>query len=794
MFTAENLKMNRFQNILGMLFLWIVAIQFAYSQKKSITKEDVYFIVEVRVVDDKDNKSIKNADVSINGVSFLYDVIKDFYLVRAKVGDELTVTHPGFETVYYKIRSNEEIRITVEGYDNTYSAESKISKKTKYAISRGKVPFEDNYLQNLDSASYYKEKNIDKSISFITEVLKASRSNDRKASAYKLLGDIYSYWKQYDLAASNYKNAIQYRDDAFTKLLLGQSQFALKEYDLAIKTFLGIHRRGLRMYHSILLSESLGDVYLAKKEYEKAKQQFETTLRIAEREKVTAKVTDLNSKLGDVEAAQGNIALANTKFQNSIDLAKQENPARSILEQDKVADYYNQTQQFDKEIDLRKQTLEEVEKIKDSIDTKVNAKPLYEISTGVSSNFDNYGTEIDTLIKPTKKLDVKRKFPNLTLDQFNSIVNSQAINYKIGRTLVQTDKPQQAIPFLENSIKDAATNNDLVVQKDATRKLSESFASIGDYDKALAAYKSYVSLVDTLYKKRNQEIEQAKRFSLKIAENQNRIASLEKDKALSSNIMDLAIKDQQLAAERSRSQQYVIYSLGVGILAMIVFAILLFRSNRQQKMNNNLLALKSMRSQMNPHFIFNALNSVNSFIAVNDERNANRYLSEFSTLMRSVLENSEEDFIPFTKELELLELYVKLEHNRFQDKFDYRIEIDDSIDLEAFSIPPMLLQPYIENAIWHGLRYKEEKGNLLIQVNAIDDNSLVVMIQDDGVGRKQSKALKTKNQLKQKSKGMSTTKQRVDILNNMYQDRITINVSDLFTDESGTKVELTLKK
>ena len=163
-------------------------------------------------------------------------------------------------------------------------------------------------------------------------------------------------------------------------------------------------------------------------------------------------------------------------------------------------------------------------------------------------------------------------------------------------------------------------------------------------------------------------------------------------------------------------------------------------------MANNLLALKSMRSQMNPHFIFNALNSVNSFIAVNDERNANRYLSEFSVLMRSVLENSDEDFIPFSKEIELIELYVKLEHNRFKEKFDYSITIDEAIDLDEYTIPPMLLQPYIENAIWHGLRYKDGKGTLEIVIGVRDDTSLVVTIRDNGVGRKRSQELK--NQLK----------------------------------------------
>ena len=180
-------------------------------------------------------------------------------------------------------------------------------------------------------------------------------------------------------------------------------------------------------------------------------------------------------------------------------------------------------------------------------------------------------------------------------------------------------------------------------------------------------------------------------------------------------------------------------------------------------------------------------------IAVNDERNANRYLSEFSVLMRSVLENSDEDFIPLTKEIELLELYAKLEHNRFKEKFDYEITVDKTIDLEQFSIPPMLLQPYIENAIWHGLRYRKEKGFLDISINKKNKETISILIIDDGIGRKKSQELKTKNQLKQKSKGMSTIKNRVAILNDMYKERVTVNVADVLQNGEGTKVELLLK-
>jgi len=230
------------------------------------------------------------------------------------------------------------------------------------------------------------------------------------------------------------------------------------------------------------------------------------------------------------------------------------------------------------------------------------------------------------------------------------------------------------------------------------------------------------------------------------------------------------------------------------LILMGLAAFFFYRSNQQQKLANNLLALKSLRSQMNPHFIFNALNSVNNYIAKSDERSANRFLSEFSTLMRSVLENSEEDFIPLSKELELLEVYVKLEHSRFPDKFDYELVIDKNVDVDAFQIPPMLLQPYIENAIWHGLRYKEEKGYLNIHLKQRDKESVEIVISDNGIGRKKSSQLKTQNQKKQKSKGMGNIKKRVAILNDMYKDKVDVYVSDLETDGTGTKVTLTLKR
>ena len=212
--------------------------------------------------------------------------------------------------------------------------------------------------------------------------------------------------------------------------------------------------------------------------------------------------------------------------------------------------------------------------------------------------------------------------------------------------------------------------------------------------------------------------------------------------------------------------------------------------SKEKKRANQLLALKSLRSQMNPHFIFNALNSVNSFIAKNDERAANKYLSDFSKLMRQVMENSKYDLVTLHSEMEILGIYIQLEHFRFSDKFDFEFIIDDTIDTEDIEIPPMLVQPYIENAIWHGLRYREKKGFLTITLRA-KDKFIEFVITDNGIGRKKSEELKTINQKEIKSTGMKNIETRLDILNEVNNMALKVEVSDLeIGKQSGTKVSI----
>ena len=610
----------------------------------------------------------------------------------------------------------------------------------------------------LDSAAFYKKSDIGKSIDFITRsIAELGKEANKKdlATSLTVLGEVYQYYEQYDLAITNYIDALEANKSTRTTLLLGKVYVLNKAYEDAEKVLAPLLEvEGMVPFQRAELYEIMGDAYTGMNQIEKAVAFYSEGLKVAKKNQIDPKMADLNSKIGDAYASNDRSLEAEAFYGNSLKLANRQAPQRAVQEKEKVADFYNQKSRYEDEIELRKKSLSELDGL----------KKLSKAETSVPSQ----STGGDS-------------------------ITSQRINYKIANAYIAQDKYDLAIPYLRQSIEQADNDDDLVVQKDATRKLSEVYRHKGDYSKALETYQAYVAVVDTLYVRKEQEISRAARFNREISNKQSRISGLEQERELSQSKYDLALTEQQLIQETNKRQQWVIYSLIFSLILMGLAAFFFYRSNQQQKLANNLLALKSLRSQMNPHFIFNALNSVNNYIAKNDERSANRYLSEFSTLMRTVLENSEEDFIPLSKELSLLELYTKLEHTRFPDKFDYAIRVDEKVAVSDFQIPPMLLQPYVENAIWHGLRYKEEKGFLNIDVKQKDATSLKISIIDNGIGRAKSAELKTKNQRKQKSKGMGNIKKRIAILNDMYKNKIDVDITDL-TDGTGTKVVFTLKQ
>ena len=200
--------------------------------------------------------------------------------------------------------------------------------------------------------------------------------------------------------------------------------------------------------------------------------------------------------------------------------------------------------------------------------------------------------------------------------------------------------------------------------------------------------------------------------------------------------------------------------------------------------------MQSLRAQMNPHFIFNSLNSINTFILKNETDEASDYLTKFSRLIRTVLNNSKNTLVSLEDELEALTIYLELEQIRFSNKFEFTIIMDEFLDANRVFVPPLLLQPYVENALWHGLMQKEEQGR--IDISAYKHGEQVIFtIQDNGIGRKKSAESKSAFEFKDKSLGMTIMAERISTINALYGSDAEINITDLYDTNqcaAGTRV------
>ena len=203
--------------------------------------------------------------------------------------------------------------------------------------------------------------------------------------------------------------------------------------------------------------------------------------------------------------------------------------------------------------------------------------------------------------------------------------------------------------------------------------------------------------------------------------------------------------------------------------------------------------MQALRAQMNPHFIFNCLNSINRYIVKSDQATASLYLTRFAKLIRLILDNSNSKNVILSNELEALRLYIEMEALRFDKKFSYDIVVDESVNAECLEVPPLIIQPYVENAIWHGLLHKENGGNLRIHVTMTGESMLQCTVQDDGIGREKARELKSKSAITRKSLGMKLTEGRISLLNRHAELNASIDIEDLWTvagEPAGTKVIL----
>ncbi|UKB78453.1 histidine kinase [Chryseobacterium sp. MEBOG07] len=430
-------------------------------------------------------------------------------------------------------------------------------------------------------------------------------------------------------------------------------------------------------------------------------------------------------------------------IQNNINLSKKEN------EQGDLAESYSQLA----DVNLKQKDVSSAE---ENLNTayKISKKEAPQQALAINQKLADLYVENKNY---DKAIEAKKKVLKEDFVKDNSQEKVNQIQ-ELADIYIKKNDPKEAVDLLRNAYGIALDKGHTLEAQRSVKKLDSLYAISGNIDASVQLYRDFLGKLPNLVSKDRSLIDN------KILEDtEQRISQLEKEKEL---------KDELI-----RKKDVFNYSLVGALILLTGLIIFIFRTLKKVQTKNKKIALQSLRREMNPHFIFNSLNSVNHFIATNNELEANQYLTKFSKLMRGVMENSTEDFIPFQQELDLLQNYLALEKTRFADKFDYEIEVDEDLNMQNLQIPGMLIQPFLENAIWHGLRYRTEKGLLKLSFEK-NGSDLKILIEDNGIGIEESKRQKTHHQKTREGRGMKNTLERIQLLNDLYKKDITCSAKD----------------
>lgn len=628
---------------------------------------------------------------------------------------------------------SENLKVSLAYSDSAIAIAGKLENQNKW-IARGYLAKGRNFLDNLR----YKEalENYQRALAFAQ---KGKGTEETIARIYHNTGLIYNY-------QDKYKKAISYHQKAFEIFK------KLKKTDL-----------------SLIALNSIGANYTSLNDYKNALDCYFQVLKIAEQSKKTGMIANAYGNIGLVFKRIGNYKKAYVYYEKAISILLKFNDTANLINiyhsygaaKDSDNDQKGAIKLYEK--GLRLATKPEYDNLKydliNSLGVAYLAQKNYEKAIGYLKQSSDYYNENEN----KNKLSIANLYYAQALTQApDDILRKNNINL--------SQKDNIAISLLRESVKineELEIPESLMYDKELLAKIYEKK---GDYKNAFLETKEFQRLKDSLA------------FSEKREEAIKKEMQYDSDK-----------KETLAKAEIGKQKIIRNVIIVVSFIALLagIFLFLGFRKRQKIKAEQKEILLKAeisetelkaLRAQMNPHFIFNALNSIADYINKNDARSADYYLGKFAKLMRGILENSEEKEIPLSEELKMLEFYMDLESLRFKNKFDYEVKIVDDINPENVLIPPLILQPFVENSILHGLSKKENDGKITIHIDKTED-LLKCIIEDNGIGRKNP------NENSGKSYGVKLTRERIALFDKSKNSDSGVFYMDL---ETGTRVELRL--
>ncbi|WP_282041713.1 tetratricopeptide repeat-containing sensor histidine kinase [Winogradskyella flava] len=576
----------------------------------------------------------------------------------------------------------------------------------------------------------------------VLEISRLKAYNHGSSYALNTLGVINRDISNYDKSIALHEEAKSFADKADSDELrivsLNMIGVAYRRMDI-IKSALDYHTEALKIAYAIkdptqtveyniaVSQNSIGNIYLALKQYDVALIQFKKSLQIEEKAGNKLGLAINYHNIGYAEDAKGNLDIALANYERSL--------------------FYNE-----------------------AINSDVGRMICFNSIGSIYLKKEDY-KKAEPIIRDALKKALALK------DQF--YIASSYIN--LGQLELALNQISEAEKNVKKGIGVANIYNLKSSVADGSILLSEINQKKGNYKAALEYYQNAVDIENTILTEQN--LQYVNDIVLEY-ENENK----------NNQIKALASENEAVRKRLERNKSIFWYSM----LALLIMGIALFiiNRNRSLKRDKHILTLEQdmLRSQMNPHFIFNSLNSIKLYIINNDKENAVYYLNKFSKLIRKILIASKEKESTLQEELDTMQLYMNIENIRFDNEIDFTIDVDESINTEVTKVPSLVLQPFLENSLWHGLSSKSNDKRIDLNVYKNRKGYITFEIVDNGIGRIASKKIKDNKKLKRKSVGIDITKARLANFSKAFENSYSLDIEDLYDNHTaiGTKVTLNI--